>query len=469
MNDLVRAVPQAWSPRGEAVAYADDGNDLHVFGGIPGEDSVVRLTHEGNHRLHGQFVRARAPDAHRIHPPCPRWAPCGGCAFMHLSGAGQGHAHARMVHEALTESGLPATVAAWHEGPTRDHRYVVKLGIGHMHDGRIKVGAWGRHSRDIVPIPDCLVAAPILRRTMAAVAHHIIDLGIGSWDTDPVRGLLRCVVLRASRATGQVLVTLVAGRRGPALGDLAERIGTQVPEIVGTWLHFNEGPGNAIFLRDEEGLVGLMPLTGAPTIEETLNGVRYRIGPGDFFQTNPAMAETLYARTVDALDLGADDTVIDLYCGVGGFLLQVAGRVGYALGVDEVIGAVERARESARINRKRAEFVSEKVDRVLPELATRFRDARPTVVVNPARRGLEEGVAEGVLKLAPRRIAYVSCNPRALARDLVPFAQAGYRLRPVEMFDMFPHTPHVEVLAILDAPDATPPSGRAPRRSVVRA
>jgi 23S rRNA (uracil1939-C5)-methyltransferase len=387
---------------------------------------------------------------------------------MHLSAEGQGHAHARMVHEALAARGLPAHVGAWVEGPTADFRHVVKVGLGQLSDGRVKVGAWARNSREIVPIPDCLVAAPVLRRAMAALAHHVIELGVGSWEDDPDRGLLRSAVFRASRATGEVLLTLIAGRRGPQLGDLADRVAAQVPEVVGTWLHLNDGPGNAIFVRDEEGVVGVAPLAGRPTIEETLNGVRYRIGPGDFFQTNPAMAEQLYAHAIEALDVDEDDVLIDLYCGVGGFALQAAGRAGYTLGVEEVEGAVDRAREGARINRRKVEFICERVSGILPELATRFARQRPTVIVNPARRGLEDGVADGILALRPRRIAYVSCNPVALARDLAVFAAAGFVLRPVALFDMFPHTPHVEVLAVLDDPTAPAAHGRAPRRSVVR-
>jgi 23S rRNA (uracil1939-C5)-methyltransferase len=219
-----------------------------------------------------------------------------------------------------------------------------------------------------------------------------------------------------------------------------------------------------MFSPGDDGVVGVRCLMGRDTIEDTLLDVRYQMGPGDFFQTNPAVAEQMLKRGLELLDLGPEDAVVDLYSGVGGWALQAAAKGAFAIGVETVDGAVTRARESARRNKLAAEFVSGDVLEILPEVQRRLAAVRPTVVINPSRRGLEEGVVEAVMALRPRQVAYVSCNPMSMARDLLAFQEAGMRIGEVELFDMFPNTAHVECLVRLVGPEFHAPRGRVPRR-----
>ncbi len=468
MGNEVTVRPDRWMTRGEAQVD-DPRKPLVVWSGIPGERARVRVSHSGQNRAYGYVVEAEPPDPHRVAPPCERYALCGGCPLMHLDAAGQEQARRSLVRQALEEEGLgDVELGAFHPSPDglTDFRHMIKLGFGYSDRGHIRVGAWGRRDRRIVTIPECPVALPVLRRTMISVAHFTIERRIRPWVEG--RGILRAAVLRASRTTGEVLVTLVAGRRIRELAELAEDLAGHVPNVVGVWLHLNDEPGNAIFSPDEEGAVRVLPLVGKETIEEQVGGVSYDIGPGDFFQTNPAMAEVLYARTLDRLDLGQEVPVVDLYSGVGGLALQAARRTRWALGVEEVAGAVQRARGAARRQSLPAEFVAGRVEDVLPDVGRRLRGKAPVLTVNPARRGLEPGVVQAMLALEPRRIAYVSCNPRALARDLRLFREGGLKIGAVELFDMFPNTAHVEALVTLDAPGVARGGGRAPRRKVVR-
>lgn len=472
MGDVRTVTPDRWSARGEAIAtHPTDDRPLLIWGGIPGEESRVRVVYRGQHQVHGAWLRAPRPDPHRVGPPCERYDACGGCPLMHLDEVGQHAAHRQMVRDALNGAGLEdVALGEVHPSPVglQDFRHVVKVGVGIGEHGRLKVGAWGRRSRDIVPIPKCPVAAPVLRKVMASLAHHVIDQHIEPYDPAAERGLLRAAVMRASRTSGEVLLTLVAGRRSKQLVELAEAVAQGCSEVVGVWLHLNSEPGNAIFVRDDSGAVGVLPIVGKEWIEERIQGVAYRIGPGDFFQTHPATAESLYRRTIERLDPGPDDAVVDLYCGVGGIALQAAGRAAFVVGVEEVDGAVLRAREAARLNRLTAEFHSGRVQDVLPELRRRLSDVRPLVVVNPARRGLEDGVIDEILAMRPARVVYISCNPMAMARDLRALRAGGaLTVGEVELFEMFPNTPHVECLVTLDGDDAAP-RGRAPRRKVVR-
>lgn len=472
MARTVEVTPDHWLARGEVVVHEPGLRPLVVWGGIPGERSRVRITGMGVHQVRGEWISTRAPDAHRVAPPCDRFTACGGCAIMHVDAAGQAAARLDLVGRALREVELgDLPVAALVPCPTglEDFRHVVKVGFGYSETGRIRVGAWGRHSREIVPIPACNVAAPILRRVMAVLAHHTIELGIEPFDPARGRGVLRSAVLRASRATGEVLVTLVAARKDRLLEELAEEVARGVPEISGIWLHLNDDTGNAIFVRDDQGVIGVLPLVGREWIEERLGPIAYRIGPGDFFQTNPAMAEVLFQFVLDRLAVQEGDAVVDLYSGVGGFALFAARTGAFALGVEEITGAVKRAREAGRINRVNAEFVEGGVGEVLAEIVRRVEGTSPKVIVDPARRGLEPGVVQAILELGPQAVAYVSCNPMAMARDLREFADRGYITDGVTPFDMFPNTPHVECVAIL-TPKAgiVAPARRAPRRVAVR-
>ncbi len=462
--------PDDWLPRGEAVAGAGRDVPLEIWQGIVGERARIHVFHRGTHRDLGRWERAEGP-AHpcRVVPPCDRCSPCGGCPLMHLDAAGQGRVRRYLVRRALEAVGLGAwEPAALVPSPDGDQafRHLVKLVAGRSDQDRIRLGALGRNSRDVIPIPTCLVATPGLRRAMTSFAHHVIALDVRPWSPHGRDGLLRYVVLRQSRSTGEILATLVAARRASVLGTLAEAVAMELAELAGVHLHLNDDPGNAIFDSGDVELTGTRHLLGRDAVEERVAGLRIAVGPGDFFQTNPSVAERIYSD-VEAC-LPPDRPVLDLYCGLGALTLCAARRTGWALGVEERGPSVSRARANASLNGLDAEFVTGRVAEVLPGLNRRLAGTAPTVVVNPARRGLEPGVGEAVRALGPGRLVYVSCNPVALARDLAAFASAGFRPVSLVPYDMFPHTAHVEVVAVLDGP-ATGPPRPAPRRRRVGA
>lgn len=472
MSNEMIVQPTRWSARGEAIADLPNGKSLHLWNSIVGEKAEIRVQHRGQNQWAGYYIKANKPHQDRVEPPCKKFVGCGGCPTMHLNGHGQWTVRRAIVREALNGQGLTdVVVGEQYDCPDGldDYRHVVKVGAGYSDEGRPRIGAWGRRNRSIVPIPKCNVAAPILVKTMRALAHQVVDLQIRPYEVDLDQGVLRAAVLRASRSTGNVLVTLVIGRRIRELRDVADNLMEEVSSVVGVWAHNNSEEGNAIFDRDEEGKVGVRPLSGQSWIEEVLNGVRYRIGPGDFFQTNPSTAEVIYRRTMERIELTKDHSYVDLYSGVGGLALQGASKAGWTIGIEEILGAVNRAQESARLNGLTAEFRAEQVIDALPDLKRRLGHRQPVITVNPARRGLEDGVIDGIIDLKPARLAYVSCNPFSLTRDLARFREAGWSIGNIELFDMFPNTPHVESLVTLEPPGVMPVKAmRPPKRRVVR-
>ncbi len=463
--------PDRWTPWGEASARLPDGRDAIIWQGIPGERAKVQPSGGGQHKVHGHWLAADHPHPLRREPPCGKVNPCGGCPLMHLVEEGQHRARLAMMRAAFAlervDLRVPETVVASPDG-VEDYRHSVKMACGRSPMGSTRLGAFGRGTHDVVPIPGCNVATPLLRQLMNVVAHHTIDLKMWPWDPETGQGALRYVVIRQSRASGKAIVTLVCGRGGRMPRQLAERIQQQHGQVAGVALHINSLPGNAIYDSEPGEAPQFLALTGNPILEEELAGVRLRVGPGDFFQANPGMADQIATDLVELLKPWRDRPVLDLYCGVGGFTLALGRAHGWAFGAEVVPGAIERAKENALLNHIPAEFGVGRVEDILPDLKRRTAGQGPVVMVDPARRGLEEGVIESIAELQPAALAYLSCNPRALARDLRLLLDRGWSVRELRAYDMFPQTAHLETLALLQPPEAPTVTRRAPRRRIIR-
>jgi 23S rRNA (uracil1939-C5)-methyltransferase len=258
-------------------------------------------------------------------------------------------------------------------------------------------------------------------------------------------GLLRQVVIREARATGEILVGLVTTAPDvPGLSAFAERLTRAQPRIVGVLHGLNAGPSDGV------PLAGLTVLTGRGHLIEELAGLRFRIGLETFFQTNTAQAERL-AETVEAFAaLGRGDTVYDLYCGVGTFALALARHAARVYGIEAVPSAVEAARENAVLNAvPNVEFASGDVRTALPELRRRAA-AADLIVLDPPRSGAGGRVMRRIVEAGAPRVIYVSCNPTTLAPDLRDLTAGGYAIRTVQPLDLFPQTYHVECVVLAE-------------------
>lgn len=454
-------------PKGEVCVEARP--PMMVFGGIPGESSKVRILNRGRNQTNAQWVYTNKPSKHRVKPTCERYEACGGCPLMHMDQDGQRKAREDLLDYELRSAGLGRQrVNRMVDSPnTTDFRHVVKLTTGKSDRGSPRIGAPGRR-RHVVAIPDCEVITQDLRDLVLKTYHLFVDMDIHPYHEG--KGTLRHVIARQSSKTGEILLTLVATRRTPILEELASALAGAESKVVGVHLHVNEEITNAILVRDEEGLVRTRHILGKKRIVESLADTDYFVGPGDFFQTNPGLADRLYRDVLEMCQLQEGVPLVDLYCGVGGFALAGAKTTGWALGVEAVGGAVDRARASASEFNIPAEFVHGEVEEMLSKLSRRLAGRRPTIVVNPARRGLEQGVVDQLLALNPIRLVYVSCSPRPFAKDLAYLSDGGMEIKSITPYNMFPNSSHQEVVALLEAPDAgtVDVKSRGPRRKVVR-
>lgn len=460
--------PTLWSDKGEAIM--DGEPPVWVWGGIPGETAQVQTRRSGQNRQYVVFKGTEQASEHRVEPPCGRYTACGGCPWMHVDAVGQADARVGLVQRAFDNEDIRVQVQDLVTVPDglQNFRHVSKLVCGVSDRGNYRLGAPGRFNRRIVSIPECNILTPALREVTLAATHAMIDLDVRPY-VHGEGGLLRYVQVRQSLETGNILVTLIGAYRARILDRMAEAVSSKVPAVVGVHLHVNEREDNNIYDRDEEGLVPTYRIFGQETLTERVGQAKVQVGPTDFFQTNPAIGRLLVDEILEQAKLADGVPVLDLYCGVGGTTLNAAKVSGWALGIEGNATAIAHARAAAASQVIPAEFVAGSVDEVLAAQSKRLAELRPVVLVNPARRGLEEGVGAAIRALRPRRIVYTSCNPKALARDVAGFVEEGWSVTSVKPFDMFPNTQHVEVVAVLLPPEGEDVQGkRAPRRRVVK-
>jgi 23S rRNA (uracil1939-C5)-methyltransferase len=420
---------------------------LFVPGVLPGERALVEVTSAARKFGRAELVAIEAASPQRTMPRCPHFLQCGGCHLQHQQYASQLERKRQRLQRgldwALGEGAVPVapTVPAASSYGER-HKVVVHL----LHDarGRLVGGLHRARSPELVEVTDCPASDPLAWDLVQATIEQLRTLPHRAWDPflSP-RGLLRSVLVRTT-TTGDAHLVLVAMQ--PHVPGL-DRIVDALHRAGATSISVNHNDGErARLLGRSTELV-----SGRPFVHEQIGGLRYHVSPAVFFQTSPRMAEQLVQHVVRWLDPSPADVVADLFCGVGLLTLPLAARARSAWGVELHGGAVEDARASAGTNDlANVTFRCGSAENALRACRAGELPRPRLVALDPPREGLMEPVIAELRVLAPDRLAYVSCEPQALQRDLVALRAAGFDVRSVVPFDMFPQTALVESLACLE-------------------
>jgi 23S rRNA (uracil1939-C5)-methyltransferase len=441
----IEARPTELDEQGAGVAAVGEAC-LHVAGALPGETVRAAVEHVSPHARHqawGRLVRVLQPAAERVAPACPGHGSCGGCLVQHLAYEAQLGWKRGLVERALAASPRLAGVRVEPCVPSPrplGYRNQAKYVYGTA-DGRPVLGAFAPRSHRLVDLAGCRVVEPILDEVARALRDLLEAAAVPAFDEQRRTGLLRYVLLRAN-AAGQVLATLVTSRGPwPEGRDLAEALRARAPAVAGVVHNVNPTAGN-VLLGGQDVL-----LSGADAIEEVVAGVPVRLGPRSFFQLNREVAGLAYAALREAIaGAGPVRRAVDAYAGVGGIAFSIRGQASEVVAIEENPEAAQagaRAARAAGVTGVR--FVAATVEDGLAAL-----DEADAIALNPPRAGLAPAVREAVVRLRPRVIAYLSCNPTTLARDLDAICERGFRLLRVVPFDMLPHTAHVESFASLE-------------------
>jgi 23S rRNA (uracil1939-C5)-methyltransferase len=443
---------------GAATGQLGEGDDggggaplrVHVAGALPGETVTAAIDHRSPHRPEAwaSLREVITPSPHRRPPACRAFGPCGGCVLEHLAYDEQLRwktERVRAVAGAVPAlRGVPVADCVAAPRPL-GYRNRSKLACARDRSGALALGAYAPRSHAVVDlVGGCRIAEAPLDDVAIVLRDVLSRAGVVPYDERTLTGDLRHAVLRVNHR-GEVLVALVTARRAWAEGPpVAAALRAARPEVIGVVQNVNPSRGNAIYGAED------LLLSGTPALEDEIDGVRLRLSPRAFLQANRDVAALAYRAIADAARLTGSETIVDAYAGVGGIALTLAPRAFAVIGIEENGAAVDDATASAALNGvTHARFVSGDVAPRLAELAQTGLRA-DLVVLNPPRKGCAPAVLEEVARLAPRTILYLSCDPTTLARDLGWLAARGFRTRSLAPFDMLPHTPHIEVLAVVE-------------------
>jgi 23S rRNA (uracil1939-C5)-methyltransferase len=424
---------------GNGVARREDGYVVFVAGAVPGDRVVAAVGKSKKAYAEARAVEILEPSSDRIEPVADH----PGAPWQVLPYERQLAVKEEQVADALSRIGR---LEGFEQEPIvpagRQWRYRNKLeySFGTSDEGELVCGfhAPGRFDR-IVPLTDCMLASERGNELREQVLAECRRQGLGAWDRREQRGFLRNLVVREGRNTGRFQVRLVTSPGSLDVDALVDAV-----DCDGLFWTRTEGLGEST----QGGETTL--LAGTPQLQETLGDLRFNISPEAFFQTNTEMAGLLYDAATEMAGLRGSERVFDLYCGIGTIALTLAARAREVVGVEIVEPAVADAIENARINEvTNASFYAGDIRLAMRELVERA--GRPDVVVlDPPRAGLSQKVVRRVIEAAPRRIVYVSCNPTTLAPNAAQLVEAGYELRRVRPVDLFPQTPHIECVALLE-------------------
>ncbi|MFZ5640979.1 MAG: 23S rRNA (uracil(1939)-C(5))-methyltransferase RlmD [Bacillota bacterium] len=431
----------------DGVSHSGDGvgryNGFTVFvtRSIPGETVRARITEIKKNFAEADLLEVVQPSPRRVAPGCPVFNECGGSHLQHMGYDLQLEVKTRQVADALKRIGklrnLPVHPAIGMETPWH-YRNKAQFQVTRV-DGKIKMGFFEEESHRVVPTTDCLLLDRQIGDVAVMTEKLLNKYNLTVYDRANQTGLLRHVVIRKGWHTGKVMVVLVTGpEKFPEQYLLAREFTAKTPYIVSVVRNINDNAKGPVFGKDS------VLLAGRETIPEQIGNLKFLISPTSFFQVNPRQVTVLYDKVMEYAALTGQETVLDVYCGIGTITLFLARRAAHAFGLEINREAVIDAAANARLNGiSNVEFISGKAEERLPKLIK--QGIRPdVVVVDPPRKGVDKRALQAITDMEPQRIVYVSCDPASLARDLEFLSHRNYRTVEVQPVDMFPQTHHVE-------------------------
>lgn len=520
-NDLFEVTIEDMSRDGEGIGHVD-GLTVFVKDTAPGDRIRARLTKEKKKLAYGRLEEVLEASPCRMEPVCGKARSCGGCTMQHISYEKQLELKSAYVENCLRRIGGIENAKALME-PILGMEYPyafrnkMQFPVGTDREGTPQLGFYAGRTHALIPLTGCPVGHPVNQVILQAVKEYIREASVPVYDEEKHGGLLRHVLTRVGFGTGQVMVCLVVnGESLPKEDILVERLRTAVDgwyetsiderkrsRIDGSKDSKSDGrltnecddrrgsksddrqnkyaddrqrtPIDSLWdkplrlvsvcvninTEKTNRILGFRSrvISGASVIEDTIGDIRFEIAPESFFQVNPVQTEKLYGKALEYAGLTGEETVWDMYCGIGTISLFLARRAKKVYGVEIVPQAIENARRNAELNAfTNAEFFVGKAEEIVPKLYAEDPEKyrADVVVVDPPRKGCDRALLDTLISMAPLRIVYVSCDPATLARDVAILREGGYQPQRVTPTDMFPHSSHVECIVLLQLSNRKP-------------
>lgn len=453
-NDLVTLEIEDCGIDGEGIGKAD-GFTVFVKDAVIGDTVTAKIIKAKKNYGYGRLMEVLKPSPYRVELKCEFARQCGGCQLQALSYDQQ------LVFKTNKVKGHLERIGGFTDIPMEPiigmdelfhYRNKAQFPVGRNKEGKIVTGFYAGRTHNIIENRDCALGVAENKEVLDRVIAHMEKYGIEPYNEATGKGLVRHVLIRYGYFTKEVMVCLILnGNKIPKEEQLVKSL-CEIPGMTSITINVNKKHSNVI-LGEEIRL-----LWGQEYITDRIGDISYQISPLSFYQVNPMQTQKLYAKALEYADLHGQETVWDLYCGIGTISLFLAQKAKFVRGVEIVPAAIENAKENAKLNGlENTEFFVGKAEEVLPREYKKNGVYADVIVVDPPRKGCDETLLETMVEMNPERIVYVSCDSATLARDLKYLCERGYELRKVCPVDQFGMTVHVETVVLLSQqkPDDT--------------
>ena len=445
-NDLVTLEIEDCGIDGEGIGKAD-GFTVFVKDAVIGDTVTAKIIKAKKNYGYGRLMEVLKPSPYRVEPKCEFARQCGGCQLQALSYDQQ------LVFKTNKVKGHLERIGGFTDIPMEPiigmdelfhYRNKAQFPVGRNKEGKIVTGFYAGRTHNIIENRDCALGVAENKEVLDRVIAHMEKYGIEPYNEATGKGLVRHVLIRYGHFTKEVMVCLILnGNKLPKEEQLVKSL-CEIPGMTSITINVNKKHSNVI-LGEEIRL-----LWGQEYITDRIGDISYQISPLSFYQVNPMQTQKLYAKALEYADLHGEETVWDLYCGIGTISLFLAQKAKFVRGVEIVPAAIENAKENAKLNGlENTEFFVGKAEEVLPREYKKNGVYADVIVVDPPRKGCDETLLETMIEMNPERIVYVSCDSATLARDLKYLCERGYELRKVCPVDQFGMTVHVESIVLL--------------------
>ena len=453
-NDLVTLEIEDCGIDGEGIGKAD-GFTVFVKDAVIGDTVTAKIIKAKKNYGYGRLMEVLKPSPYRVEPKCEFARQCGGCQLQALSYDQQ------LVFKTNKVKGHLERIGGFTDIPMEPiigmdelfhYRNKAQFPVGRNKEGKIVTGFYAGRTHNIIENRDCALGVAENKEVLDRVIAHMEKYGIEPYNEATGKGLVRHVLIRYGYFTKEVMVCLILNGNKILKEEQLVKSLCEIPGMTSITINVNKKHSNVI-LGEEIRL-----LWGQEYITDRIGDISYQISPLSFYQVNPMQTQKLYAKALEYADLHGEETVWDLYCGIGTISLFLAQKAKFVRGVEIVPAAIENAKENAKLNGlENTEFFVGKAEEVLPREYKKNGVYADVIVVDPPRKGCDETLLETMVEMNPDRIVYVSCDSATLARDLKYLCKRGYELRKVCPVDQFGMTVHVETVVLLSQqkPDDT--------------
>lgn len=445
-NDIVTVKIEDCGIDGEGIGKAD-GFTIFVKDAVIGDTVRAKIMKAKKNYGYGRLLEVLEPSPYRVQPECAYARQCGGCQLQALSYEQQLAFKEAKVRGHLERIGgfkdIPMEPVIGMETPYH-YRNKAQFPVGRNKEGKIITGFYAGRTHTIIENRDCALGVTQNKEVLDRVISYMEKYDVEPYEEMTGRGLVRHILIRYGFFTGELMVCIIAnGRKLPNSEKLVESL-REIPGMTSITLNVNTSRSNVILGKE------LKLLWGQTYITDKIGDISYQISPLSFYQVNPYQTARLYGKALEYADLHGNETVWDLYCGIGTISLFLAQQARFVRGVEIVPEAIEDARRNAKLNGiENVEFFVGKAEEVLPEEYEKNGVYADVIVVDPPRKGCDEILLKTILRMQPKRVVYVSCDSATLARDLKYLCGEGYRLEKVCPVDQFAETVHVETVVLL--------------------